>query len=66
MTVRSTSVAQDKSLAGLIQDDATITIEMDATKVLEWVADNFEPDEVFDDDKLAKWAADNYDCEPEE
>lgn len=59
MAIRSTSIAQDKSLAVLIQDSATIAIDMDATSVLEWVADNFEPDEVFDDDKLVQWAEDS-------
>lgn len=57
MAIRSTSIAQDKSLAVLIQDSATIAIDMDATSVLEWVAGNFEPDEVFDDEALARWAA---------
>lgn len=59
MAIRATTVAQDKDLAILLQDQAEISIDIDATYLLEWVRDNFTPDQVFDDDKLERWAEDN-------
>jgi len=34
-------------------------INIDADVILDWVEDNFVPEEVFDTDKLERWANDN-------
>ena len=59
MAIRATTVAQDKDLAILLRDQAEISIDIDAVYILEWVRDNFAPDQVFDEDELARWAKDN-------
>lgn len=59
MAIRATTVAQDKDLASLLEDEATISIDIDATCILDWINENFEPDQVFDIHKLAAWAVEN-------
>ena len=31
-------------------------VEFDAADILDWVRENFAPDEVFEDDELEEWA----------
>lgn len=59
MAITATTVAQDKDLAILLRDQAEISIDIDATYILEWINENFEPDQVFDIHKLAAWAVEN-------
>ena len=66
-----TTPAQDADFIGLLFDGMTtavMTALEDALKgetawVLEWVAQNFSPEEVYDTAVLEKWASDVWNTE---
>jgi hypothetical protein len=55
---RATSSQEDKDFGELLKESVDFS-GMDASWVLEWVADNFAPEEVFEDSVLEAWAEDN-------
>ena len=52
---RETSALEDISFRELLRDELE-ALEMDATGILDWVGENFLPEDVFDNDSLAEWA----------
>jgi hypothetical protein len=62
----NTTALQDKSLGKLIKEESEITVSsgniiviINAEKVIDWVAGEFSPEEVFSDTNLARWANNN-------
>jgi len=54
---KRTTGPEDKSCAEMLI--SSLDLQIDATLVLEWVAGNFDPEDVFDEDQLSSWAEDN-------
>lgn len=54
-SVTSTSGQQDRGF----MDELLSRLGTDFTWVLDWVADNVEPDEIYDDARLGEWAEEN-------
>lgn len=54
-----TTSKQDVAICDVINDNLSVEVHGDATSIIEWVADNMEPDEVFSDYKLQQWALNN-------
>jgi hypothetical protein len=55
MSIPHTNSKQDRDFTErLVQE-----ISLDATFVLDWVVENFEPNEVYTNDQLEDWAIDN-------
>jgi hypothetical protein len=54
--MRHTSKEEDRSFVKLLAEEL---ITFDASVVLKWVADNFEPDEIYDHGELNDWAENN-------
>jgi light-regulated signal transduction histidine kinase (bacteriophytochrome) len=58
-----TTTNQDAALRTLINEQDCLTAQVndrtDMQFVIDWIAENMEPDEVFSDDELAEWAEDN-------
>lgn len=54
---RRTSQIEDKSFRDLLFDN--MDFELDASVVLDWVMENFLPEDVFSNDELVEWAYDN-------
>jgi hypothetical protein len=57
--VRKTSSSEDREIADAIREQIDSALDADYTWIIEWVEDNCEPEDVFDDDKLGAWALDN-------
>lgn len=60
----ATSHGQDKDFADKLWHEIAYTLEkalqgVDASWVVEWVASNFEPQDVFEVSELDKWAESN-------
>ena len=55
---RRTSALEDISFRELLRDNLE-TLEIDATGILDWVGENFLPEDIFDNEKLAEWAESN-------
>ena len=55
---RQTSALEDISFRELLRDNLE-TLEIDATGILDWVRENFLPEDIFDKEELAEWADDN-------
>lgn len=55
--VRKTSYSEDCNFNQMLSEN--IIIDFDAGIVLKYIADNFEPEDVFDAEVLANWALDN-------
>lgn len=56
----TTRFIDDNALAELISTKASFQVNtIDASDVLEWVNETFDPEDVFDEDKLAAWAENN-------
>lgn len=54
-----TNYSQDQAMAKEIEEIVDISISLDATKVLDYVRENYKPEEVFDIDQLEDWAESN-------
>ena len=54
--VKQTTLAQDSEFTTLLLGSI---IDFDAALALEWVRDNFDPQDIFEDDILREWAASN-------
>ncbi len=70
---RATRYWEDEALAGelmnLIGDNITVEVTaltVDASRVLDYIAENFNPEDVFDPDVLRDWALANDFVEKEE
>lgn len=64
----STTKLQDAGLVKLLLKEMTIDLDasFDASLVVDWVADNFAPEEVYGEAALKHWAWDNGFVEEEE
>lgn len=59
---RRTTYGEDRDLAEMLNsyvEVSAINIGLDAEVVLACIADNFMPEDVFDDEALVRWAEDN-------
>jgi len=53
---------QDRELASILTDELKFTVEVDTRDmhfVIEWVGDNFNPEDVFKATQLEAWAESN-------
>ena len=55
---RQTSALEDISFRELLRDNLE-ALEIDATGILDWVRENFLPEDIFDKEELAEWAESN-------
>lgn len=59
---RRTSYSEDSDLAAMLDNTLSVnsvTVSIDAGEVLAYIADNFDPEDVFDEEVLVRWAEDN-------
>lgn len=54
-----TNYSQDQAMAKELEQIVDISIQLDATKVLDYVRENYKPEEVFEIDQLEDWAESN-------
>ena len=55
MTVKQTTSQQDRNFI----EQFVREINLDTLFILDWVTDNFDPEDVFENDQLEDWALDN-------
>jgi len=55
MPIIYTTGEQDREFIKMLGEN----ISVDASYVLDWVADNFAPEEIFDEETLRQWALDS-------
>lgn len=55
MTIESTTEQQDQSFSEAMSEFVDLSVD-DASFVLGWIADNLEPQDIFEFGKLAGWA----------
>ena len=54
---QNTTESQDKALQAIIAKNGTFSVvTLDGSRILEWVASEFLPDEVFSESALHEWA----------
>ena len=55
--MKYTSSNQDRSFRSLLIDQLNLDQQYDW--ILEWIAEEFNPDDIFDNERLNEWAIEN-------